>query len=96
MLKYRLQCSWHIFQVCAHRGLRLRTDIHCTADPVHISESIFSNSYLIENIEAIWKRNFTSCLERNDKLLNDTPNSSPSPLAEMEMSWVCQFSNVTP
>ena len=29
-------------------------------------------------------------------LINDTPTSSPSPLAEMAMSWVGHFSAVTP
>ena len=32
----------------------------------------------------------------SDELLNDTPNSSPSPLVEMVISWVCHFSVVTP
>ena len=29
-------------------------------------------------------------------LSNDTPTSSPSPLAEMAMSWVAHFGVVTP
>ena len=29
-------------------------------------------------------------------MLNDTPISSPSPLAEKAMSWTCHFSIVTP
>ena len=32
----------------------------------------------------------------SDKLLNDTPTSSPSPLTEMAMVWVCHFNVVTP
>ena len=32
---------------------------------------------------------------KSDDLLNDTPTSSPSPLAEMAMRWVGHFSAVT-
>ena len=32
----------------------------------------------------------------SDALLNGTPTSSPSLLAEMAMSWLCHFSVVTP
>ena len=33
--------------------------------------------------------------EKNE-LLNDIPNSLPSPLAEMAKSWVCSINVVTP
>ena len=32
----------------------------------------------------------------SDDPLNDTPTSSPPPLAEMAMSWACHFIVVTP
>ena len=34
--------------------------------------------------------------KESDEHLNDTPTSSPSPLAEIAMSLVCHFSIVTP
>ena len=36
-----------------------------------------------------------SCFKnKSDDLLNDTPTSSPSLLAEMVMSWLCHFSDL--
>ena len=50
---------------------------------------------LSERILAIRKQNFSSCSNKGAGLLNDTPTSSPSPLVEMAMSWVCHFSVLT-